>query len=76
MKVVLVKEDSKIRILEGKGEVSGAALMLRSRMRNGEVQYYSLDYDESLGMRLDAYIVALNKFPELLNKSNLISKIS
>ena len=76
MKVVLVKENNTIRILEGEGEVSRAVLSLRSRMTSGEVQYYSLDYDKSLGMRIDAYIAALNQYPELLNKSKLITKIS
>lgn len=75
MKVVLVKEKGHIGILEGEGEISNVALSLRSRLTAGEVKYYVLDYDVSLGMRLEAYVAALNKCPELLGKSKMIKEV-
>lgn len=75
MKVVLVKENNNIRILEGNGEISSTLLSMRSRLTSGDIQYYVLDYDPSLGMRIDAYVEALNQHPDLLEKSKLITKI-
>lgn len=56
MKVVIVKEKNIIRALEGKGTISGDVLSMRSRLSAGEIKYYELDYDTSLGIKLDAYI--------------------
>lgn len=75
MKVVLVKENNKIRVLEGKGTISSTLLAMRSRLTSGDIQYYELDFDTSLGMRIDAYVEALNQCPELLEESKLITKI-
>ncbi|MDT9337835.1 glutamate racemase [Clostridium perfringens] len=76
MKVVIVKEKNIIRALEGKGTISGEVLSMRSRLSAGEIKYYELDYDTSLGIKLDAYIETLNEFPDLLNESSLIKEIS
>ena len=76
MKVVLVKENNTVRILEGKGSIGSNLMAMRSRLTGGDVMYYELDYDASLGMRLEAYIEALNKFPKLLNESKMIKSIS
>ena len=75
MKIVLVKENGVIRVLEGKGEIGSNLLAMRSRLSSGDIKYYELDYQEKLGMRLDAYVAALNQCPELLDKSNLIKAI-
>jgi len=75
MKVVLVKENNSIRILEGNGEIGSTLLSMRSRLTSGNVQYYALDFDATLGMRIDAYVEALNQHPDLLEKSKLITKI-
>ncbi|ACO85123.1 hypothetical protein [Clostridium botulinum] len=75
MKVVLVKENNKIRVLEGKGTISSTLLAMRSRLTSGDIQYYELDFDTSLEMRIDAYVEALNQYPELLEESKLITKI-
>lgn len=76
MKIVLVKENNIIRILEGTGTVRSNVLGVRSRLTSGEVKYYEFDYDKSLGISVDAYIETLNVFPELLNKSRLIKEIN
>ncbi|MGJ8755854.1 glutamate racemase [Clostridium botulinum] len=75
LKVVLVKENNKIRVLEGKGTISSTLLAMRSRLTSGDIQYYELDFDTSLEMRIDAYVEALNQYPELLEESKLITKI-
>ena len=75
MKIVLVKENGIIRILEGKGEIGSNLLAMRSRLTSGDIKYYELDYQEKLGLRLDAYVAALNQYPELLDKSDLIKAI-
>ncbi|APC84092.1 glutamate racemase [Clostridium botulinum] len=75
MKVVLVKENNKIRVLEGEGTISSTLLAMRSRLTSGDIKYYELDFDTLLGMRIDAYIEALNQYPELLEESKLITKI-
>ncbi|APR02646.1 glutamate racemase (plasmid) [Clostridium botulinum Af84] len=75
MKVVLVKENNKVRVLEGKGTITSTLLAMRSRLTSGDIQYYELDFDTSLGMGIDAYVEALNQCPELLEKSRLITKI-
>ncbi len=75
MKVVLVKENNKIRVLEGEGTISSTLLAMRSRLTSGDIKYYELDFDASLEMRIDAYVEALNQCPELLEKSKLITKI-
>ncbi|EHK2366558.1 hypothetical protein KCL44_001476 [Clostridium perfringens] len=54
MKIVLVKENNTIRILEGTG-------IIKSNV---------------LGIKLDAYVEALNEFPNLLEKSKLIKEIT
>ena len=76
MKVVLVKENNTIRILEGEGEIGSNLMAMRSRLTGGDVMYYELDYDASLGMRLEAYVEALNRYPKLLNKSKMIKSIN
>lgn len=76
MKVVIVKENNIIRALEGKGTISGEVLSMRSRLSAGEIKYYELDYDTSLGIKLDAYVQALNEFPDLLGKSKMIKEIT
>ena len=76
MKVVIVKENNTIRALEGKGTISGDVLSMRSRLSAGEIKYYELDYDTSLGIKLVSYIETLNEFPDLLNESSLIKEIS
>ncbi|MGU8529899.1 glutamate racemase [Clostridium perfringens] len=76
MKVVIVKEKGVVKILEGTGTVTNHVLGMRSRLTSGEVKYYELDYDKSLGISVDAYIETLNVFPELLNKSRLIKEIN
>lgn len=76
MKIVLVKENNIIRILEGTGTVRSNVLGVRIRLTSGEVKYYEFDYDKSLGISVDAYIETLNVFPELLNKSRLIKEIN
>lgn len=75
MKVVLVKENNKIRVLEGKGTISSTLLAMRSRLTSGDIKYYELDFDTSLGIRIDAYVEALNQYPEILEESKLITKI-
>lgn len=75
MKVVLVKENNNIRVLEGNGEISELLLSMRSRLTSGNVKYYALDFDASLGMRIEAYVEALNQHPDLLDESKLITKI-
>ncbi|PWX63067.1 glutamate racemase, partial [Clostridium perfringens] len=40
MKIVLVKENNIIRILEGTGTVKSNVLGMRSRLTSGEVKYY------------------------------------
>lgn len=79
MKIVLVQERGKVRILENnskeKKTVEGAALNLRSRLTGGEVMYYELDYKEREGTSLEAYVEAINKYPSLLETSNLIKRI-
>lgn len=76
MKIVLVKEKNIIRILEGTGTVKSNVLGMRSRLTSGEVKYYELDYDKSLGISVDAYVETLNQFPDLLEKSNMIKEIT
>lgn len=76
MKIVLVKENNIMRILEGTGIVTSNILGMRSRLTSGEVKYYELDYDKSLGISLNAYVEALNQFPDLLKKSKLIKEIT
>ncbi|HAT4146260.1 TPA: glutamate racemase [Clostridium perfringens] len=76
MKIVIFKEKGVIKILEGQGSISSNVLGMRSRLTSGEVKYYELDYDKSLGISVDAYIETLNVFPELLNKSRLIKEIN
>lgn len=76
MKIVLVKEKNIIRILEGTGTVKSNVLGMRSRLTSGEVKYYELDYDTSLGIPIDAYIKTLNKWPVLLYKTSLIKEIT
>ena len=76
MKIVLVKENNTIRILEGSGIIKSNVLGMRSRLTSGEVKYYEFDYDKSLGIKLDAYVEALNEFPNLLEKSKLIKEIT
>ncbi|EHK2364193.1 MAG: glutamate racemase [Bacillota bacterium] len=76
MKIVLVKENNIIRILEGTGTVKSNVLGMRSRLTSGEVKYYELDYDTSLGIPIDAYIETLNEWPVLLYESSLIKEIS
>ncbi|EOU1123651.1 glutamate racemase [Clostridium perfringens] len=76
MKIVLVKENKTIRILEGTGIIKSNVLGMRSRLTSGEVKYYEFDYDKSLGIKLDAYVEALNEFPNLLEKSKLIKEIT
>ena len=76
MKIVLVKENKTIRILEGTGIIKSNVLGMRSRLTSGEVKYYEFDYDKSLGIKLDAYVDALNEFPNLLEKSKLIKEIT
>ncbi|NFH74179.1 glutamate racemase [Clostridium botulinum] len=75
MKVVLVKENGVIRVLEGKSKIGSTLLAMRSRLTSGDVKYCEFDFDESLGMRLDAYVVALNQYPELLTQSKMIKEI-
>ncbi|MGG5460818.1 glutamate racemase [Clostridium sp. B9] len=76
MKRVFVKENNIIRILEGTGTVRSNILGMRSRLTSGEVKYYEFDYDESLEISVDAYVAALNQFPDLLEKSKLIKEIT
>ncbi|EJT6172460.1 glutamate racemase [Clostridium perfringens] len=76
MKIVIFKEKGVIKILEGQGSIGSNVLGMRSRLTSGEVKYYELDYDKSLGISVDAYIETLNVFPELLNKSRLIKEIN
>ncbi len=76
MKIVLVKENNIIRILEGTGTVKSNVLGMRSRLTSGEVKYYELDYDASLGIPIDAYIKTLNKWPVLLYETSLIKEIT
>ena len=76
MKIVLVKENNIIRILEGTGTVKSNVIGMRSRLTSGEVKYYELDYDTSLGIPIDAYIETLNEWPVLLYESSLIKEIS
>lgn len=76
MKIVLVKENNIIRILEGTGTVKSNVLGMRSRLTSGEVKYYEFDYDKSLGVKLDAYVETLNEFPDLLEKSKMIKEIT
>lgn len=76
MKIVLVKENNIIRILEGTGTVKSNVLGMRSRLTSGEVKYYELDYDTSLGIPIDAYIETLNEWPVLLYESSLIKEIT
>ncbi|MBO3424690.1 glutamate racemase [Clostridium perfringens] len=76
MKIVLVKENNIIRILEGTGTIKSNVLGMRSRLTSGEVKYYELDYDTSLGIPIDAYIETLNEWPVLLYESSLIKEIS
>lgn len=74
MKVIIVKENNIIRVIGGAGVISNNVLGMRSRF-NEEIKYYELDYNESLGMSLYAYIEAINNFPDLLEKSKLIKEI-
>ncbi len=76
MKIVLVKENNIIRILEGTGTVKSNVLGMRSRLTSGEVKYYEFDYDKSLGIQLDAYVETLNQFPDLLEESRMIKEIT
>ncbi len=76
MKIVLVKENNIIRILEGTGTVKSNVLGMRSRLTSGEVKYYELDYDTSLGIPIDAYIKTLNEWPVLLYESSIIKEIT
>lgn len=76
MKIVLVKENNIIRILEGTGTVKSNILGMRSRLTSGEVKYYELDYDTSLGIPIDAYIKTLNEWPVLLYETSLIKEIT
>lgn len=76
MKIVLVKENNIIRILEGTGIVKSNILGMRSRLTGGEVKYYELDYDTSLGIPIDAYIKTLNEWPVLLYETSLIKEIT
>lgn len=69
MEIVIVKENEKFRVLEGKGEVSEKILSLRSRLTNGDQKYYILDYKEMPGCPLEGYIAALNMYPELINSA-------
>ncbi|AGK95611.1 hypothetical protein [Clostridium pasteurianum] len=75
MKIVLVRENGKVRILEGNGQVSGNILAMRTRLTSGDIKYYELDYEERVGCPLAGYIAALNQCPELLDKSDLIKAI-
>lgn len=75
MKVVLVKENGIIRLLEGKGEISSTVLAMRSRLTSGDVKYYELDYQDLPGCSLEGHIAALNKCPELLETSKMIKPI-
>ncbi|WP_419867404.1 glutamate racemase [Clostridium perfringens] len=76
MKIVLVKENNIIRILEGTGTITSNVLGMRSRLTSGEVKYYELDYDTSLGIPIDAYIKTLNEWPVLLYESSIIKEIT
>lgn len=76
MKIVIVKEKGVVKILEGTGTIKSNVLGMRSRLTSGEVKYYELDYDKSLGISVDAYIETLNLFPNLLNTSKLIKEIN
>ena len=76
MKIVLVKEDNIIRILEGTGTITSNVLGMRSRLTSGEVKYYEFDYDKSLGIQIDAYVETLNQFPDLLEESKMIKEIT
>jgi len=75
MKIVLVKEQGTVRILEGKGKVDGNALALRSKFAGGDLKYYELDYEEREGCPLEGYIVVLNEHPNLLNTSKMIREL-
>jgi hypothetical protein len=76
LKVVLVKEKGTVRLLEGDEHVSSIALELKSRLTSGNIQFYELDFDENLGIELEAYITAINMYPEFLKTSKMIKKIS
>lgn len=76
MKVILIKEKDHIRLMEGEGRVDEFSLAMRGKLSGGEIDYYELDFDESLGMRVDTYVAALNKRPALIGKSKMIRKIS
>ena len=74
-KIVLVKENGKVRILEGKGVITGQTMALRTRLTSGDIKYYEFDYKELPGCPLEGYIAALNMCPELLETSDMIKAI-
>lgn len=75
-KIVLVQEKgTKIRVLEGKGQIGSQTMAMRTRLTGQDIKYYALDFDSSLSMRLEAYIEALNMCPELLETSKMINQI-
>lgn len=75
MKVVLVKENDKVRLLEGKGTVDEFILSLRSRLTNGGLIYYELDSPFVTKYNVDGFVLALNQHPDLLETSDCIKKI-
>lgn len=76
MKVVLIRERNKVRVLEGRGKIDREELALRNRLAGNDIKYYELDYTERQGAPLEGYVAALNMFPDLLDSSNLIKEIS
>ena len=77
MKIVLVKENGVVRILESEKpkKVEASALNLRSRLSGGDLKYYELDYEEREGCPLDGFVAALNQYPQLLTTSDMIKEI-
>lgn len=76
MKIVLVRENEKVRVLEGEGTIDSTLLAMRSRLTSGDVRYYEFDYDETIGLPLEAYIASLNMFPDILDSCIHIKEIT
>lgn len=75
LKIVIVKENGTVRLLEGEGTINKNTLALRNRLTSQDIEYYELDYQERVGCTLNGYIAALNMYPELLQKSKMIKSI-